>query len=538
MEAKCIVDALLEARGVFSEEERENFLNPRLQNLADPLRLPDIREAVERVERAIAHGEEILIYSDYDVDGMTSGALMFRFLKTLGARVDVFLPERISEGYGLTLEGLSRALQSRNPKLLIALDCGTTSVKEIQHLNEHGIEVIVIDHHELPQQLPAAIALVNPHRSSEDDHALATVGLVFKFCHALLKLRDAAELFDLKKHLDIVALGTVADLAPLQNDNRIFVQQGLKHMAKTQHVGLRELIRRAGVKGTLTSTTCGFILGPRLNASGRMAQGRAGWELLATDDGELARQIAEDLESLNRKRQKVEQDVMNETEAWMEKNFDAERDRGIVVASRDWHQGVVGIVASRLMRRYHRPTIVIAVDEKGQCKGSCRSVEDCSLMDVLRGCGEDLEAFGGHAMAAGIEINEDKIESFREHFNAWLRENVSEECFHPKLHIDFELRGHELNGKLASELDKMEPFGRGNPEPVFMVREAEFTSPLKIFNQRHLKFRARAEGNEFDVVAFNMAKQVPPSRNPTLAGHWEIDDYSGFPCFRLVDWMI
>lgn len=527
---------LLEERGVCTDEDRHEFLNPRLQNLSDPLRLPDMLKAVERVERAIEHDESILIYSDYDVDGMTSGALLYRFLKTLGAEAGVFLPDRMMEGYGLTMEGLRRALLQRQPRLLLALDCGTTSAKEIEFLAEQGIEVIIIDHHELPAQLPEAYAFVNPHRSTEaEDQFLATVGLVFKFCHALLKIRDDSDLFDLKKHLDLVALGTVADLVPLQKDNRILVQQGLKGMGSTHHVGLKELMRRAGIKGLPTPSTCGYILGPRLNASGRLAQGRSGWELLTTDDHELARQIADELEILNRRRQQIELQAVNEAEAWLEENYHPQRDRCIVVASKSWHQGVVGIVASRLMRKYYRPTVVISVDESGLGKGSCRGIEGCSLMDALRDCENFLQTFGGHAMAAGLEIDGERIDAFRAELNRWHAEHVKEIYFEPRLNIDFELGGKELSAKLAATLAQMEPFGRGNPSPVFVVKDVEVITP-RIFAQKHLRFRGRADGKTFDVVAFGMGSQKPPSARPNLAGYWEVDDYTGNPCFRMIHW--
>jgi len=535
LSADTLVNILLEDRGYLTEEQREEFLNPRLQNLTDPLLLPNIREAVERVEQALQRGEHMAIYTDYDVDGMTSAALLFRFLCTLGGSPSVFVPERMREGYGLTLPGLERAQAERKPHLLIALDCGTTSIAEIAHLRQQGIDVIVLDHHEVPPGPRVDAILVNPHLSGQEEY-LASVGLVFKFCHALLKLRGSPEAFDLKKYIDLVALGTVADLAPLQGDNRILVKQGLRSMNQTTHIGLQELMKVAGLRRPPTPSTCGFILGPRLNASGRISQAEAGWRLLITDDRPQARKLALELDVLNKQRQELEQRVMTEAEDSLLENFDQGVDRCIVVASRDWHPGVVGIVASRLQRRYYRPSIVISISESGMGKGSCRTIEGCSIMELLRGCSNLLEAYGGHEMAAGLSLQESNISSFRMAANAWLAERFSPETFEQELAIDFELKSDELDENLADALARMEPFGRCNPAPVFMVRQAEIIGTPRKIAQKHIRFRARVEGREFDAIGFGMADQEIPSRAPDLAGIWEMDEYTESTCMRLVDW--
>lgn len=535
LEGELLLISLLEARGVTDKLEVEAFLNPRLRNLHDPLRLPDIRKAVERVQAALRANEQILIYCDYDVDGMTSGALMHRFLGGIGGRVETFIPDRVGEGYGLTPEGIGRALSLCRPDLLIALDCGTTSLEEIRMLNAKGIDVIVIDHHELLPELPAAHAVVNPQRG-ERDHYLATVGLVFKFCHAFLKVQDDPELFNLRDHLDLVALGTVADLVPLEEDNRILVKQGLAEMNQTSHVGLQELMRRAGVRTSATPVTCGFILGPRLNASGRLASARSGWQLLTTQDRRMASRIAEELEQLNRQRQRLEQQVMDEALVWLNEHFDPERDRCIVVASREWHPGVVGIVASRLARKYYLPSVVISIDENGMGKGSCRSVEGVSLMDGLRSCPDFLEGFGGHAMAAGLVVEEGRVGEFRETFNEWLLREASPEVFVPLVKVDYELDGSDLDDSLAVDLQRLEPYGRHNPPPVFAVSGVEILGKPHVIAGKHLRFKARAGGNEFSVVGFNFADQQPPSSTISIAGHWEIDSYTNAACMRMVDW--
>lgn len=530
----AIVEALLTKRGYCTEEERHLFLNPRLQNLADPFRLPDMLKAVIRVEQALAKKESILIYSDYDVDGMTSAAVLYRFLTSLGGKVRVFVPDRQTEGYGLSFSGMERALaEGTKPELFMVLDCGTTSAKEISHLKSQEIDSIIIDHHTIPAIPAEPLAFINP-QNTDEDQTLATVGLVFKFCHAFLKNRQTPNVFDLKKHLDLVALGTVADLVPLQGDNRILVRQGLNEMKQTAHIGLQELMRRAGVKRTPTPGTCGFMLGPRLNASGRLANARAGFELLVTHDRSFARKLTDQLETLNRERQAIEQAVLEEAEI-QAIEYMKEHDRVIVVASRAWHQGVIGIVASRLLKRYHRPSIIISINENGKGKGSSRSIEGCSMIDLLNACKSSLLLYGGHAMAAGIEIEEGKIDSFRVTCNEWLNQHISAEAFKPSLKIDFFLRGNELTEELVSSMIQLEPFGQQNQAPVFMVSQVR-TITSRPFGNKHLKLTLEANGNRFDAIAFNMADTYPKTSFFNIAGHWEWDEFTDTPNFRILDW--
>lgn len=530
-----ILDFLLKRRGIQDSGEREHFLTPKLRFLADPLRIPGMAKAVQRVESALERKQPILIYSDYDVDGMTSSAVLYRFLCALGNTPEVFMPERLSEGYGLTEAGLKRALAGRRPDLVIALDCGTTSWKEVQFLKDQGIDTIIIDHHELPSQLPQAVALVNPQRA-ETDRVLATVGLTFKFCHALLKLRGQPELFDLKNILDLVAMGTIADLVPLEDDNRILVSNGLRQMAQTRHVGLQELMRVAGLRKDPQPETIGYVLGPRLNASGRLAEARAGWELLATNDLSRARQIAQDLDELNKQRQNLEREATDQAFAGLPEHFDPASHGCIVASSSLWHQGVIGIVAAKLLREYYCPTIVISIDEHGKGKGSARSIEGCSIMDALRDCRDHLLAFGGHAQAAGLEIEAARIPAFRQALNVWMRENISSETYQERLKIDLVMDEHFLTEALAIEIARMQPFGRSNPPPLLAVHHLSINGTPKIFGKNHIRFRAACGRLQFDAVAFNLADQLPPSPTFSIAGYWEMDLFTGRPCFRIVDW--
>jgi single-stranded-DNA-specific exonuclease len=534
---RSLLHAVLERRGFVESDDQERFLNPKLQHLSDPFRIHGMREAVERLERAIEQKKNILLYCDYDADGITSSSLLYLFIKQLGGNVDVFVPDRFLEGYGLSALAIERMVQIHpSIDLLITLDCGTTNLKEVEALQQRGIEIIIIDHHEIPEQgAPPAQAFVNPH-SGHEDHELATVGLVFKFCHALLKMRQNPELFDLKSHLDLVALGTVADLVPLIQDNRIFVRHGLKVMGQTPHIGLQELIKRAGVKNSPTPSTCGFLLGPRLNASGRMANARAGWELLTTQDRTKAFALATELDQFNKQRQEIEQVTYDEALSQIEPFFDPAKDFAIVLASRNWHQGVVGIVASRLQRRFYRPTIIISIDEQGKGKGSCRTIEGCSLIDALRACEKHLIKFGGHVMAAGLEISEEKIDEFRVSINRWVQAHVDVKFFNPKLKIECSLLESDLGTPLAQELSQMEPFGRDNPSPIFAVREVQ-PYPKSLWTGRRIsKFRAKVQKREFDVLSYEWDQSNELPRQMDIAGYWEMDDYTGEPCLRMIDW--
>ncbi|MDR2462935.1 MAG: single-stranded-DNA-specific exonuclease RecJ [Verrucomicrobiales bacterium] len=528
-----IIDDLLSRRGFIDHEKRDRFLNPRLNDLADPLRLQDMDKAVERVSHALRQRDHILIYSDYDVDGMSSSALLYRFLVKLGANVRVFIPERISEGYGLSISGLKRALSGKTD-LVIALDCGTTSSDEVHWLNRQGIDVIIIDHHELHDTLPPAHAFVNPQRG-EHDHILSTAGLVFKFCHAFLKVQQTPELFNLKEHLDFVALGTVADLVPLLEDNRILVRHGLNQLASTPHIGLQALMEIANVRNEPTPATVGFIIGPRLNASGRLTEAMSGWELLITHDTSRATDLARNLNALNSERQRLELTAYNEAVKLIEQQPPEDKAYCLVVAAENWHQGVVGIVASRLQRRFYTPAVVISLGESGG-KGSARCIEGCSIMDALRDSAPLLKAYGGHALASGLEITAANITPFRQAMNQWFKTNIAPAMYQERIMIDLALPGRALTIALAQETRRLQPFGRQNEPPIFMVSGAKMLGGHRTFGNHHLKFTGIADGAKFNTVGFGLAENIPAGDTYDLVGHWEMDDYTQRPVFRIIDW--
>jgi single-stranded-DNA-specific exonuclease len=371
--------------------------------------------AVSRILEALNRRERIVLFGDYDVDGVTSLTLLAEVLRAYGRAPELFLPLRMEEGYGLSPESIERCLGQYRPQLLIAIDCGTSSVNEIADLRKRGVDVIVLDHHELKSALPDCIAIVNPKTTDSGFEYLCSVGIVFKLCHALLKASPLPE-FDLKSRLDLVALGTVADIVPLRAENRVLVQRGAIEIGQTSRIGLRKLMQLARVRPPILPEDIGYRLGPRLNAAGRLSTAEKALRLLLTDDDREATILAAELDRQNRERQGVEKQIFDSAIEKIEDRVDAARDAAIVIGAPGWHQGVLGIVASRIARRYHRPTIVIGFDENGLGKGSGRSIEGLNLVEALSCCAERLDKFGGHEMAAGLALHEEILTSLPKHF--------------------------------------------------------------------------------------------------------------------------
>jgi single-stranded-DNA-specific exonuclease len=515
------------------------FLDPRLQSLGDPFRLTDLRRAAERILQAIAAREKIVVFGDYDVDGITSSALLWRVLRRLGADAETFLPLRMEEGYGLSQDGVERCVEEHQPAVLIAVDCGTTATPQVAWLRERGIDVIIIDHHALPSELPVAHALVNPARDPalRLDY-LASVGLVFKVCHSLLKLMgDGKARIDLRDYLDFVAVGTVADIVPLINENRVLVRRGLQQLERSHWAGLRALIEVSQVSFPVTAQDVGYRLGPRLNASGRLGDAMRSLRLLQTDDRAEAVAIASELNRNNRERQTVELETFQQAQAQLQERYDPARDWGIVLSGTNWHWGVIGIVASRLQKRYHRPTVVIGLNEEGLGKGSGRSIDGISLVRALRDCAEDLELFGGHDMAAGLNIRAERVERFRENFSRHVREQAGDGgIFQPALALSGVIAVPEVNDQLFREFEELAPFGRMNPEPVFLFESIRYTRPAQLFGRNHVKLFVRGEEGEIEAVGFGLGEH-DWSRTPArLAGTLDWDDYHNRVQLRIVDW--
>lgn len=486
------VASLLARRGLQTVAEADHFLHPKLNLLSDPFTLPNMPFAVDRILRALAAGERIVLYGDYDVDGVTSLTILAELLRAYGADVHCFLPMRIEEGYGLSEEGVARCVQTLRPRLLIAVDCGTASVHEINALQVGGVDVLVFDHHQPQAELPQCVAVVNP-QLGETFHYLCSAGLVFKVCHALLKRRPCPG-FDLKNSLDLVALGTVADLVPLVEENRIMVRRGTQLLAQTTRPGVRALMEVAGVKPPVRPVHIGFRLGPRLNAAGRLGTAQAALELLMTDDEGRARELATQLDTQNRERQTVEQQTLVEAQTQLALLCGEDGvlpHAAIVVGARGWHPGVLGIVASRLMRSHHRPTLVIGFDEKGVGKGSGRSIEGLSLVGALGACAALLDKFGGHEMAAGLTLQETAFPEFQRSFREIARGLLNEEQLQARLRLDAEVRLEELNDDFLQYHEALQPFGMGNPQPTFLARRVVPAAEPRVLKEKHVSVSLR-----------------------------------------------
>ena len=522
----CIA-ALLRRKGFTCADDVNAFLQPRLRSLADPFLLPNLPAAVARVIAAIDRGERIVLFGDYDVDGVTSLALLNDMLRAYGAAPALFLPLRMEEGYGLSRESVERCWEQHRPQLLIAVDCGTSSVAEIDELKRRGTDVIVLDHHEPKSALPECVAVVNPKISDECAFRyLCSVGVVFKLCHALLKTRPLPG-FDLKSRLDLVALGTVADIVPLHGENRVLVHHGLRELGRSQRLGIRKLMEVAGVRAPLCTEDIGFRLGPRLNAAGRLATAEKALRLLITNDEAEAAELASLLDVQNRERQSVEKEIFAAADEQVRRDYDPTRDAAIVVGARDWHPGVLGIVASRLVRKYHRPAIVIGFDSDGLGKGSGRSIEGFSLVQALTGCDEWLEKYGGHEMAAGLTIREENLVAFSQSFRHAARELLSDEQLQPCIHLDHELTLAELNWDLLEWHEALQPFGAGNAQPTFFAREVEPAIEPRVLKDKHLLLRLRQRNYHARAIFFDGASETLPQPPWDIAFRVQADEYEG-----------
>ncbi len=506
-----LIARLLALRGVPPAQVRD-FLVPRLNTLGDPFELPDMQPLVERLLLAVDRQESVLLYGDYDVDGVTSMSLLHLTLKAYGLDSCAYMPHRLDEGYGLSLDGLANAFQRfGKPGLLVALDCGTTSLAEVAWLKEQGVDCVIVDHHELsPDGRPDCQALVNP-RLGDRFHYFCTAGLVFKVAHALLKTRRLDH-FDLKSCLDLVALGTVADLVPLVEENRLLVRRGLEALASTPRAGLCALKQIAGVDGLVQTHHVGFRLSPRLNAAGRLDTASTAFKLLLCEDPDEAVMYAEQLDLHNRDRQGVELRVFEEALAALGDLREVENRSAIVLGSRQWHPGVIGIVASRLSRMFHRPTILVAIDDSGLGKGSGRSIPGFSLVEAIAHCREHLVRGGGHAMAAGISVEEGRLEAFTAAFEETARQAFAGELLRPVLDIDLELNFKDLNHDFYEHYRLMEPFGQQNSEPLFLARGVMPRLPPRVMKEKHLRLLLRQNGAEQNATWFNApVNQLPPA---------------------------
>ncbi len=548
-----ILGALILQRGYTDPLRAKMFLSPKLANLDDPFRLKNLRPAVLRIIEAIEKKQNILVFGDYDVDGITSTTLLVSILRLFGLNPAYFVPRRMEEGYGLSEAALERALSNNDTDLLIALDCGTNATEAIEYINSRGIDLIVVDHHQAKDTTAQNHILINPHVFDFEGAPwlqLCTVGLVFKLAHGLIKEmrnrdnKDAWQI-NLKDYLDLVALGTVADLVPLIDENRILARNGIKRLKSTRRTGIQALIQASGIAlgEEITPIDISFKLGPRINASGRVADASLPLEMMLGDNFTTCYRAACELNDINRERQDIERGVLEDAMKQIEENRLNDYPC-IVVSNPRWHPGVVGIIAGKLSREYHRPVIVFGEEDDGFVKGSGRSVHGVDLVDCLASCVSILGSWGGHPMAVGVSVKSGHIDEFRERINQTIKEKYGEDIdLSPKIKINFSLDTSDVCLDLLNELELLHPFGEGNREPIFALKGVKLTKEPELFGGgANFRFQIPLDnGSWINAVAWRIADKLPPvgvSIDMAVKLGWNRWNKRKTPQATLVDWRV
>jgi len=502
-----IISQILTNRDISSPDEARKYLSPSLFDLHNPFLMKDMQKGVRRLIKAIYNREKIVIYGDYDADGITSIVVLLKFLKEIGNTVDYYIPDRTGEGYGLNRSAIDR-MKSNGANLIITVDCGISDLEEVSYARTIGIDTIILDHHEVPDRLPNAVAVIDPNRKDCQfpfKH-LAAVGIVFNFLIALRSSLRKDGFWrnnrypNLKEYLDLVALGTIGDISPLIDENRIFTKIGLDLITDDKRIGLKTLKEISGLENqVIDSRGVSFCLTPRINAAGRIGSPRDAVELLLADDLKEAREIARKLDAYNRKRQTIEKSIFNEILEEIKKMADPEKSSSLVFASPKWHPGVIGIVASRLVDMYCRPAILISLKD-GIGKGSGRSIGDFNIYEGLKRCDSLLLSYGGHQYAAGISIREEDIKNFTSLLNGVIQEKVCD--FTTQTIIDAQCNLNNITHDLLCQIDTLAPFGRKNPEPILCVRNVNVTTPTIVGNN-HLRMRVNGDGVSCNSIWFS-----------------------------------
>ncbi len=523
------IAAILVNRGLRSASEAALFLYGGLNELHNPFRMKGMKEAVERICRAVEKKEKIVIFGDYDVDGILSVVMMVKALGLLGGRVEYFIPERMKDGYGLKLHHLENILQMK-ADLVISVDCGIKAVDFVREARTHGLDVIITDHHHPGEKLPGAVAILNPvlESSGYPDRNLAGVGVVFKLIQAIFLHLGIKQ--DLSRFLKLVSIGTVADVAELKGENRILVREGLKKLKEARTPGLRSLLDGSGLNHRkLNEVDLGFRLGPRINAAGRLGMTDIALQLFFSESLEECNSLVKKLNELNSARQKIEEKILKEAVEKIEARQLHQKYRLLVLGSENWHRGVIGIVASRVKEIFYRPVILFAY-ENGQACGSGRSVPELSLIDLVNECADLCQNFGGHKQAVGCTLSYEKLPDFKERINSLARARITDGLLERKLQIDCRLNFTSLSPSFLEFYSRLFPFGVGNPRPVFMAEEVDVLGEPAVIQNRHLKFWARQSGRVFEIIGWGKARLWPElSRGSCLdlAYSLQFSDYRG-----------
>lgn len=530
-----ITAQLLLNRGITSAETARSYLEPDLKDLHDPFLLKDMDKAVDRLIRAFDNKEKVALYGDYDVDGTTSTALLKMFFTDIGIDTVCHIPERLTEGYGMN-KGAMKLLSDGGATIVITADCGVSNGEEIEYANSLGLDCIITDHHELPEGKLPAYALLNPKRPdcTFPFEGLAGVGVAFNLVIALRsRLRDLEKVTDLpnlKRYLDIVTIGTVADMVPLIDENRIFVTYGLREINNNPRVGVRALMEVSGVKiGEVKTDSIGFKLAPRINAAGRLDKATTALNLLVETDEKKARDLAEELDRENSSRRHIEQVILDEAIKMVDVDS---TDKAIVLYKEGWHPGVIGIVASRIVRTFNKPCVVIAVKD-GIGKGSIRSINKVDVLAGLRANHDLLDKYGGHRAAAGLTVPESNLEEFKKGFLEFMNRAITEEELVPTVELDGEVTMDLVNSELVGEIEKLAPFGQANKEPVLCIRGAN-VKQSSVVGTNHLKLKVGSNGNAIDAIAFGMGDFHPIKNKVDVAFYPYIEVWNGRRSLKLM----
>lgn len=526
---------ILYNRGIHDDDAIRRFLSKDIDVMHDPYLLKDMEKAAERIRKARDNKEKVTIYGDYDVDGITSIAILYKYLTEMGIDTDYYVPDRMQEGYGVNKDALDK-IHSNGSSLVITVDTGITAVEESEYAKEIGIDVIVTDHHECKERIPDVYAAIDPKRKDcpYPFKSLAGVGVVFKLIQALDENKSLSDLMD--KYADLMCLGTVADISPLIDENRVIVTEGLKRFKTTSNVGLKALIDVSTNGKAITTSTIGYTIAPRINASGRLGCASRSVELFLTDDAEKAKKLAESLCEENTLRQQTEQKMFKEAMEYLDANPEVKEDNVIVIPHADWHHGIVGIVSSKITEKFYKPSILFAIDGN-EAKGSGRSVNGFNLFGALENCSDLLEKFGGHELAAGLTIKAENIEKFRQKINSCSQKQINEAMLTPTIQLDAAIKVPYITLETVNDINKLQPFGVDNPTPSFAVRNIKIHKISVMSEGKHLRMTLLKDGKYLDSVGFGMGEYYQYLEEGDIidvAFALDINDYKGFQNVQLI----
>ncbi len=537
-----VLARLLVLRNIKNFSEARSFFRPSLDSLHNPFLMDGMEEATSRVIQALTENQLICIYGDYDVDGTCATALLYLFLKELDANVEFYIPKRLTEGYGLSIEGID-TIKADGASLIITVDCGITAIEETNYANQIGMDIIICDHHQPKDQLPPAVAVLDPLKPNCNYpyKYLSGAGVALKLAQGICERIGRREMTN--KYFDLVSLAGAADIVPLVDENRVLVREGMNQINTNPRPGILALIESSSLHlGNLTSGQIVFTLAPRINAVGRLGDAHRAVNLLIADNQQEANDLAQVLETENYERRKIDVNTFDAALQLVENSIDLDNELAIILHQEEWHPGVIGIVASRLVEKYYRPTIMLTTID-GVAKGSARSITNFNIYEALQKCEDMLIHFGGHQAAAGLAIELDKLEDFKDKFNQIVKESISEEDLFPEVIIDSKVRFSEITPKFIKILDEFSPFGPGNMRPVFFAEEVEVVNSPRIVGNNHILATFKQNGSDkvFDTIGFNLSEHfnLIKSKNVKLDIVFTIDktvrDGRTFPQFRLKD---